>query len=401
MTDFFEKFTVANLMDLRAKFISKVHAKYPQLPSIIFLICFAIYLSGMFIKGTTMPGYLISQRLIFLIIAIPTFFVILKILLFDDHSLIELTAFGLLECVLFNIGYHAGDFSLFYFVPFIYGAKNVDYRSILKVFIAINLIGIGISMILALTGVIRNYEGVRSLYSPVTRYALGAVYPTDFAARGFCILMAYAALRRFKFSLPEYISFVAVTIWFYIITDTRLDLMLMLLLLLMIIFYNKEAKLLSNIPNQLMTLLMYIYMGVIFLLGFAYHPGNKFLEIINHLLSGRLTFEALTVQKYNVQLFGQFINQPGGGAFYIDSVFFRTLFMYGIAVFFMFLLLIIAMNKKILSKKAFCLELCFILFFLSGAIDQHFWDSSYNFSLLALYANILPFADGIQENNKF
>ncbi len=397
MTNFLNNITLANLLKWREQFTARLNKKHPHFVTGYYLFFLATYISGTFIKGTTMAGHLITQHVIFLLLAIPAVFVVLKIALFDHHSLIELTVFALLECVLYNIGYHAGDFSLFYFIPFVYGAKDIDYRLVLKVFITVNVIGILIAMGLALGGVIRNYEGIRSLYSPMTRYGMGAVYPSDFAARGFCVLMAYAALRRFHFSLPEYISYAAISIWYYILTNTRLDMMLMLILFLLIIFYNKEAKLLQRASNQLITLGMYIFIGIIFLMGLCYHPGSKLLGFVNTVLSGRLSYEQLTFQKYNIQLFGQFINQPGGGAYYIDSVFFRTIFMYGLVVFIMLLILILAMNRRLISAKAFCLEICFMLFILSGAIDQHFWDSSFNFILLSLFANLKSFNDAQPE----
>lgn len=397
MTNFLNNITLANLLKWREQFTARLNEKHPHFVTGYYLFFLAIYISGTFIKGTTMAGHLITQHVIFLLLAIPAVFIVLKIALFDYHSLMELTVFALLECVLYNIGYHAGDFSLFYFIPFVYGAKDIDYRLVLKVFITVNVIGILIAMGLALGGVIRNYEGIRSLYSPMTRYGMGAVYPSDFAARGFCVLMAYAALRRFRFSLPEYISYAAIAIWYYTLTNTRLDMMLMLLLFLLIIFYNKEAKLLQRASNQLITLGMYIFIGIIFLMGLCYHPGSKLLGLVNTVLSGRLSYEQLTFQKYNIQLFGQFINQPGGGAYYIDSVFFRTIFMYGLVVFIMLLILILAMNRRLISAKAFCLEICFMLFILSGAIDQHFWDSSFNFILLSLFANLKSFNDAQPE----
>ena len=112
----------------------------------------------------------------------------------------------MLECLLFNLAHNAANVNIFYFGFFIYGAKNVDFQKILKMFLFVNLFGTALSMLLAFTGVIPNYAALRSTYSPVRRYSLGAIYPTNLAARFFSILMAYAALKKFKLSIPEYIS---------------------------------------------------------------------------------------------------------------------------------------------------------------------------------------------------
>lgn len=390
MDNLLSKITIANLLKIRDKFAQKIHDRYPSLAPNIYLICFGVYIFSTFIKSTNMVSYIFSQRQIYLLELFPTIIVIFKIFLLDKNSINNLLTFSLLECLLFTMAHNAACVNIFYFGFFIYGAKNVEFKKILKMFLFVNLFGTVLSMFLAFTGVIPNYAALRSMYSPIRRYSLGANYPTNLAARFLSILMAYAALKEFKLSVPEYISFFAVAVWTYIITDTRLDLILTLLLILAILLYKPICKFLSKVSYKTIILLCLIYITIILLLGLLYliMPHNPIINLINNLLSGRLNYEAHAISHYSIKPFGQFIYQPGNGAFYIDSIYFRIPLMYGIPMILIFTVLLIASIKTLHVKPVFYLELCFLLFIISGGIDQHFFESCYNFILPALFASI-------------
>ena len=390
MDNLLSKITVANLLKGRDRFVKKINDRFPSLAQNIYLICFGVYLFSTFIKSTDMITYVFSQRQIYLLALFPTIIVIFKIFLFDKNSPNDLLMFSLLECLLFNLAHNAANVNIFYFGFFIYGAKNVDFKKIIKMFLFINLFGTALSMLLAFTGIIPNYAALRSTYSPVRRYSLGAIYPTNLAARFFSILMAYAALKKFKLSIPEYISFFAVAIWTYVVTDTRLDLILTLLLISAIMFYKPISKLLSKISYKNVVLLCFAYIAIILLLGFLYliMPHNPIINLANNLLSGRLNYEAHAISHYSLKPFGQFIYQPGNGAFYIDSIYFRIPLMYGIPMILIFIALLITLVKALHVKPVFYLELCLLMFIISGGIDQHFFESCYNFILPALFATI-------------
>lgn len=402
MDNLLNKFTVTNILDIRDKFVKKLNKRFPSLGQNIYLICFGIYLFSTFIKSTDMVAYIFSQRQIYLLALFPTIIVSFKIFFLDKNSINDLLIFTLVECLLFNMAHNAANVNIFYFGFFIYGAKNVDFKKIIKVFLLINIGGTFLSMALAFMGVIPNYAALRSTYSPVRRYSLGAIYPTNLAARFFCILMAYAALKEFKLKVPEYISFFAIAIWTYIMTDTRLDLVLTLLLILLIMFYSPICKLFSKLSYKSIILLCFGYIAIIILLGFLYliAPHNSIMQLINHLLSGRLNYEAYALKHFSLTPFGQYIHQPGNGLFYIDSIYFRIPLMYGVPMIIIFIILLIASIKTLHSKPIFYLELCFLLFIISGGIDQHFFESCYNFILPALFAYI-PNKQSIKLGSEF
>lgn len=380
--------------DLRNSFSNKLLQKVPNLGSIIYFVSFTCYLFAMSLKGTMLVNFLLSERALFYLSIIPAFFVTLKIIFLDDHKWQDLTIFMLLEIILFAVGTNANEYQIFYLLFFIVGAKNIDIDKILQLFIWVNLLVITLSLIFALNGSVRNVMITRA-DSPAVRYSLGAVYPTDLAARGFFMMLAYTALKRFKLNIAEYISCLALTALIYFVTDTRIDLLLMLFLLICVAVYPKLSPLFAKIPAYLLEAFTVLYALAIILMGYFYHPGFWPLEKINSFLSGRLILERVAFDNYNVPLLGQYIYQNGFGGgfkvvdyFYIDSSYVRTLMMHGIIIFALLFVLFYLLFTRFRQEKLYYWSICLLLVVLTAGIDQHMWDVSYNFVFLALFANL-------------
>lgn len=380
--------------DLRNSFSNKLLQKVPNLGSIIYFVSFTCYLFAMSLKGTMLVNFLLSERALFYLSIIPAFFVTLKIIFLDDHKWQDLTIFMLLEIILFAVGTNANEYQIFYLLFFIVGAKNIDIDKILQLFIWVNLLVTALSLIFALNGSVRNVMITRS-DSPAVRYSLGAVYPTDLAARGFFMMLAYTVLKRFKLNIAEYISCLALTALVYFVTDTRIDLLLMLFLLICVAVYPKLSPLFAKIPTYLLEAVTVLYALAIILMGYFYHPGFWPLEKINSFLSGRLILERVAFDNYNVPLLGQYIYQNGFGGgfkvvdyFYIDSSYVRTLMMHGILIFALLFVLFYLLFVRFRQEKLYYWSICLLLVVLTAGIDQHMWDVSYNFVFLALFANL-------------
>lgn len=380
--------------DLRNSFSNKLLQKVPNLGSIIYFVSFTCYLFAMSLKGTMLVNFLLSERALFYLSIIPAFFVTLKIIFLDDHKWQDLTIFMLLEIILFAVGTNANEYQIFYLLFFIVGAKNIDIDKILQLFIWVNILVIALSLIFALNGSVRNVMITRA-DSPAVRYSLGAVYPTDLAARGFFMMLAYTALKRFKLNIAEYISCLALTALIYFVTDTRIDLLLMLFLLICVAVYPKLSPLFAKIPAYLLEAFTILYALAIILMGYFYHPGFWPLEKINSFLSGRLILERVAFDNYNVPLLGQYIYQNGFGGgfkvvdyFYIDSSYVRTLMMHGIIIFALLFVLFYLLFTRFRQEKLYYWSICLLLVVLTAGIDQHMWDVSYNFVFLAIFANL-------------
>lgn len=376
---------------IKAKNFKKNH---PTFAPALYLIALSISIIANMIKNSQMIS-IFSQRFIFILELIPALMVTAKILFLDEHNWQELTIFFLMEFYLYMSSYIAASVAVFYFSFFIIGAKDVKAEQILKIFILTNIAFMIVAAILAFTGIIWNFSTTRSTYSPVYRYALGMAYPSDYAARGLALLLAYAVLKRFRLRLPEYISFITVIFWFYLITRTRIDLLLSLLLVAFIVIYPKIKQLFKKISIKAINISMLAYMFLIYLIGFLYtcFPSNKILNLINSALSGRLTHERTLFQNFPIKFTGRYIYQPGGGdGFFIDASFFRILWMYGIPMLLISIVLFFMLNDRFLKNPNYLpIELAFIIFFISAGIDQHFLDASFNFVPLLLFADLRMF----------
>ena len=127
------------LMTVRNKLKTKLTERFPELSTWLYLGALSIYILAMSLKGTMLVDFLITQRGIFYLSALPAFLVLLKIVFLDEHDLKDLVIFFLLEVVLFAVGTSADEFLIFYFLFFIVGAQGINIDQILKVFLGVNL----------------------------------------------------------------------------------------------------------------------------------------------------------------------------------------------------------------------------------------------------------------------
>ncbi|WP_056970913.1 hypothetical protein, partial [Liquorilactobacillus vini] len=283
----------------------------------------------------------------------------------------------------------------FYYYLFIIGAKNVNFKKILQAFLISIAVMVGITIACALVGAVPNLRITR-VNDPVVRFALGMIYPSDFAARAFYWLIAFTLYRKFKFSLTDYISTMALTLFIYFVTDTRIDLILMLLLIVSVWARPYLYPIINGIGEFWLMVVVTLFIGLNMLMAYAYSATNSFLNLVNKVLSGRLIFGHLAFKKYNVTYIGQFVYQEGNGGihhkafnyFYIDSSFIRILLMEGIFVFLALMFLLWFLFKRYYQLNLMLFVIALILIVLSSVIDQHLNEMSFNVVLLSALANL-------------
>lgn len=369
----------------------------------LFFLAFTVYLVGHFVSGTMLANDLpdlFSYRVTQLSGAI----VFVKIFVFDmafDKNKIKTQAIVvLLGILLWDICQRAANYNFFYYYLLAVGAKNIDGRKILKWFLVL------IGMLTIIVFVMAKLQIIPGLAfgranSPVIRYALGMIYPSDLAARVFYLLLTYVAYRRFKLNIPEYIGAIACTVFVYEVTDTRLDAALMILLLLSVLFYKYIVKILLFLKPIGISLLGMLGVFGSILASYFYHEDNLVLNLVDKVLSGRLKFGHEAFSKYNVTFLGQEIHQIGNGGihksfenyFYIDSSFLRTLMMNGLLCFTLLMILLIYLVSRFMDQRMYSLVLFVIFVILSSIIDQHLTEISFNCLFLLTIANVDFFKD--------
>lgn len=375
----------------------KVETKLPKVSEYLFFASFFIYIITQYLGGTM---FTIDGTVSFLLLTISSILAFIKIIIFDNESNLYKLTIVLLLIILFAAGKNSFDYNFYYYAFLIFAAKNIEFRKILKYYIIVLASGIIVTAIFALIHVIPAIVITRS-NSSALRLALGSVYPSDLAARIFHLMVGYAVLKKFKLTLPEYLSVIAITITTYIVTDTKLDLILMILLIICLSFYKYIVILMSMIKPYIFNLLILGFIAINILLAYFYNPKISILNKLNSALTGRLDLANRGFNDYNVTLYGQYVYQNGWGGihkkiidyFYIDSSLVRVLLMQGLIVYIILICLMLRDMKIFVKNKQFSLAIALFFIIASSAIDQHLIEITFNFVFLASFANIDYFKD--------
>ena len=375
----------------------KVETKLPKVSEYLFFASFFIYIITQYLGGTM---FTVDGTVSFLLLTISSILAFIKIIIFDNESNLYKLTIVLLLIILFAAGKNSFDYNFYYYAFLIFAAKNIEFRKILKYYIIVLASGIIVTTIFALIHVIPAIVITRS-NSSALRLALGSVYPSDLAARIFHLMVGYAVLKKFKLTLPEYLSIIAITVTTYIVTDTKLDLILMILLIICLSFYKYIVILMSMIKPYIFNLLILGFIAINILLAYFYNPKISILNKLNSALTGRLDLANRGFNDYNVTLYGQYVYQNGWGGihkkiidyFYIDSSLVRVLLMQGLIVYIILICLMLRDMKIFVKNKQFSLAIALFFIIASSAIDQHLIEITFNFVFLASFANIDYFKD--------
>lgn len=174
-------------------------------------------------------------------------------------------------------------------------------------------------------------------------------------------------------------------------TDTRAAFWELTLLLLIMWIHQIFPKLFkTKLFCLASTVSMPALAGLMFFLTFTYKRSNKFLRILNELLSSRLSLGHRAMEKYGLPLFGTDVewanNTVGyqGNYFYVDSSYINAIFTFGVV-----LTSFVIISFAILSYKSFYngdTVLCIAILLLSihSFSDPQLMELRYNPFLLLL-----------------
>lgn len=374
-----------------------------KIASNLFFLSLIVFLISNFLFGTMLNKYL-PNGLTFKLTELSGMLAIFKILIFDmlperekwkNHLILIL-----LGLIIWQACSMAFNYNIFYYYLMVIGAKNVKGKNILQVFFVSILASTAFVVLCAKLGIIPGLAFGRG-GSSVLRYALGMVYPSDLAARIFYLMLVYVVYKRFKLDLPEYISLGAILVFAYVVTDTRLDSLLMGLLLLGCILYRYLKKAFTFLGALWIGLISNGVICLMILMSYFYNSHIKILELLNKALSGRLHYGRMAFDKYNVELFGQYVPQIGYGGsdrvpkeyFYLDSSFMRLLMMNGVLSFVLLMILLMIVFHKFMRQRSYSLVMFVLFVIMSSLIDQHLFEISYNVAFLLLLSDNTYFSE--------
>lgn len=290
--------------------------------------------------------------------------------------------------------YTKNKFLLEYFV-IILSCKNIEFKKIVKIFFWVDLYLLLLTMLEAKIGLIDSFIGYRE--DGTIRQAFGVIYPTDFAAQVFFIILAYMYMRDKKITIVELFGIFIIGVFVYITTDTRLDTISILLSIVVMGIYKYNLIPIDILIFRKIVPLSFIILQIFMIfLTVDFSPDNGVYDKLDTLLSERLSLANTSYKENGVKIFGQEMEYFGNGADgipkgeimnFLDSSFVRIFIEYGL-LFMVFLAYIfyVSMNR-LFELKEDLLILLILLLFINCTIAQHFFDFSYNFIILMFFAS--------------
>lgn len=382
----------------------------------IYLATLAVYLVFAFLQNTTFEDYIGGH--FYNIISYLAFGVlILKIVFYDHYHLIA--NLFIISGFLFSIivWRNSGANLILVMIAFILAAKNVSFDDIVKTYFNVNFWLLVVVIACSLLGVINNLSFVAQ--GRGTRYALGVIYPTDFAARILYLMLADAYLNFRNLNTTRYLVYVLIALACKQVTDARLNFYCMLLLIIVSAIAQVAEQNYQLQQHDWTNSIVYTYwtftpiLSAIAIFGtYFYDPTNNIYSKIDGMLSGRLTFGSMALQRYSVNLFGTKIKEHGYGNnmklfhqginsyFFIDSSYMRLLIIFGLVALVIFIGISMFISIKNTLYGYYALPAILLIVAFSSVVEQHFMELTYNPFLLAFISTILLNRENIREEAK-
>lgn len=382
----------------------------------IYLATLAVYLVFAFLQNTTFEDYIGGH--FYNIISYLAFGVlILKIVFYDHYHLIA--NLFIISGFLFSIivWRNSGANLILVMIAFILAAKNVSFDDIVKTYFNVNFWLLVVVIACSLLGVINNLSFVAQ--GRGTRYALGVIYPTDFAARILYLMLADAYLNFRNLNTTRYLVYILIALACKQVTDARLNFYCMLLLIIVSAIAQVAEQNYQLQQHDWTNSIVYTYwtftpiLSAIAIFGtYFYDPTNNIYSKIDGMLSGRLTFGSMALQRYSVNLFGTKIKEHGYGNnmklfhqginsyFFIDSSYMRLLIIFGLVALVVFIGISMFISIKNTLYGYYALPTILLIVAFSSVVEQHFMELTYNPFLLAFISTILLNRENIRKEAK-
>ena len=369
---------------------------------IIYEIAFAFEFVVAFLITSTYTDYF-SNHLLHTLMFAGLALVLLKIFLFDDLDLKWLAIDAIVLILLLITWRTSKEFSLFSMGIFVLGARNVDFKRIIKIYFYAGMLLLAFVVISAMGGLIRNLVYRRDMTN-IVRQSFGIAYPTYFAAHVLYLILAYAYLKFGKIKWYDYAVFLAAAVFLVKFSDARLS-AYAIILSIPVLWIGQRARtdhLLSRFIASFYWTVPILLAYLVIIASYFFTPSNKTLTKVNNASSGRLFLGHKAISEYGFSMFGKQIIEHGwGGAnglkmsqnapanyFFVDSSFLRMTILYGIIMAIIILLAMTKISWESFQKGSFALASIIVIVSVSAMVEQRLLDLAYDPFLIALLANV-------------
>ena len=391
-------------------------------PELLFYIGFIPLIWVLLWKTTAFPQF---DKAELLVMGLFSACVALKMLLFDRWKLSEVIFF--LVCLaIAGMSWYKSRFNRpLLLVIAIFGARGLDGKKIIKVWLLASVLNLILAVSGSLIGIIENYryEWARDDAVAEMKNSLGMIHTTDCAARVFFTCLAWFYVRGEKLKWFEYLLAVGIAGLNFYFTGGRIDSGCILIMDGMFLITNilrkteeKSRRPTGSVDSKptvfptsasrvhdvwqrnLAILAMLAFPGGTALslgLCFIYSPSGFFVKF-NKWTSNRLFLGNEIFKDYDITLFGQPIVMygNGGGGFksavedvkynFMDISYQQALMLYGIVFFVLLLGLLIYLAYR--QRMNTDLMICLIIVAFNCMIAHHLTELAYVPYLLLVFA---------------
>lgn len=376
-----------------------------NLANYFYLVSFCFYLTNTFLNHsmfTQLSFYVLIKVVLFSAVIL---FLLLKIILIDSFSFKELVIYSFLFLLMCLISLKTGDRQLITLIALILGAKNVNFKYVLTVFLITVIALLVLTYMSTLMDIIPNLQYTRIRDGELkVRNSFGTIYPTVFAAYLQSIVIAFAYLMNVNKFRNHFLLLLLASLCSYLALDLADARMSGYSIFLFLFIYYFCICFLRNIyKHKLMilfiTLSYFIGFIIIFYLSYYYDPEKEIFAQINKALSGRLFLGYKAFQEYSIPLLGQQVEFIGlGGAVqemsedynYVDSSYLQFMMRYGIVFTVISIISFMRLTYKRLKLNDYRFIAVIFMLSFSSMIEDRLLDISINIYwvlMLAYYNN--------------
>lgn len=366
---------------------------------ILYLVFFAFICARDFIT-TTMIQLQLPRIVNWGVLCALVLFTGIKLFWSKKYNMQE-TIFGVLIVGCFGV---AGIISTYHFLIYlgclIVAAEDVDFRKILIIYVVIAITILLIAFVASEMGYIEKLD-YPSARNGGIRHSFGVVYPTDFAAHVFYLILAILALNIFKGILNKTLQ-VLIPIGGALFVYKQCDaitstICLMVMSALFVLGFIIQKTVVFRRFVVWISSIAYLVGAIVFIaMGALYTPGKPVWDKLNQILSLRLQFSNDALKKYPIKIFGQPIEEYGLGGkveghitnFFIDDSYLKILLEYGVVCFGILMIIFLIINKKLIENKQDILLLMMVAIAIHSFMEHHLIEIVYNPFILLLFARI-------------
>lgn len=286
----------------------------------------------------------------------------------------------------------------------IVGARGIPFDKILKVYLITTVPVLVVTVLLSQIGLVENLVYHRG---DIARAAFGFIYPTDFVAHIFFIVIAWCALRKERIRYVELGAIVLLAVLADVFCDARLNVICLLLTAVCFFVLKKwcQVKPTRNTEKAEHAVGLLIAAGIavcaviMVVFSYLYHPDSPFWETLNGFLTERLEYGKRGFEEFGVSLFGQKLPLNGYGAtleyiedyFFLDSSYVRILLEYGVVLYGAVFAMLMVLAVRLQKKKQYFYLMALALVAIQCTIEHHFLEMAYNPFLYMIFADDFDF----------